>query len=244
MTLPLAELTLRLAIAALLGAVIGLEREPAGRGAGIRTHAIVSLGAAVFTLAGAYGFSDARTGDTVDPSRVAAQVAAGVGFIGAGAILRHGSSVQGVTTAATVWLAAAVGLMASAGGLWPATVATGIALLGLVLLRSTKPYVHRLAHRHAVLELSYTRGYGTLGPVLRLLDGRGAKVEQIAVEDDDSDVTLPGVRSVRIGVAHVRRATVDELVESISERPELRSIAVDGTQIPPNRISDSSSETD
>jgi len=231
MTLPLAELTLRIAVAAVLGAVIGLEREPAGRGAGIRTHAIVSLGAAVFTLAGAYGFGDVHTGGNVDPSRVAAQVAAGVGFIGAGAILRHGSSVQGVTTAATVWLAAAVGVMVSAGGLGPAAVATGIALLGLVLLRTTKPYVHRFAHRHALLELSYARGHGTLGPVLRELEAAGARIDQIVVEDDHSDVSLPGVRSVRIGVAHVRRATVDELVAVLCERPELRSIAIDGTPV-------------
>jgi len=231
MTLPLAQLTLRIAVAAMLGAVIGLEREPAGRGAGIRTHAIVSLGAAVFTLAGAYGFADQHAGGNVDPSRVAAQVAAGVGFIGAGAILRHGSSVQGVTTAATVWLAAAVGVMVSAGGLWPAAVATGIALLGLVLLRTTKPYVHRLVHRHALLELSYARGHGTLGPVLRELEAVGARVEQIVVEDDGSDLSMPGVRSVRIGVARVRLATVDELVAALSERPELRSIAIDGNRV-------------
>src|SRR3954471_7321444 len=231
MTAPQVDMLLRMLVAAGLGAVIGIEREPAGRGAGMRTHCVVALGAAIFTLAGAYGFADASGAASVDPTRVAAQVAAGVGFIGAGAILRNGSSVQGVTTAATVWLAAAVGVMVPAGGFWPATVATAVALLGLVLLRTTKPYVHRLVHRHALLELSYARGHGTLGPVLRELEAVGARVEQIVVEDDGSDLSLPGVRSVRIGVARVRRATVDELVAALSERPELRSIAIDGNRV-------------
>src|SRR3954447_6331947 len=226
-TLPLAQLTLRIAIAALLGALIGLEREPAGRGAGIRTHAIVSLGAAVFTLAGAYGFGDVHTGGNVDPSRVGAQVAAGVGFIGAGAILRHGSSVQGVTTAATVWLAAAVGVMAAAGGLLLAAVATSIGVISLLALRSTKPYLRRLGGRGAVVELSYTRGHGTLGPVLRFLGEHGARVERIEV-DDDCEVDHPGVRSVRLALTQTRRTTVDELITVVSGFPELRSVIVDG----------------
>src|SRR4051812_20551892 len=108
----------RLLVAALLGGLIGLERETAARGAGARTHALVALGSALFTIAGAYGFADAGSGPR-DPSRIAAQVAAGVGFIGAGAVIRNGSSVSGVTTAATVWLAAAVGLAAAGGGVGP-----------------------------------------------------------------------------------------------------------------------------
>jgi putative Mg2+ transporter-C (MgtC) family protein len=228
MSTPLTDLVIRMLIAAVLGAAIGVEREPVGRGVGLRTHSVVALGAAVFTLAGAYGFADAGANSSVDPSRVAAQVAAGVGFIGAGAILRHGSSVQGVTTAATVWLAAGVGVMAAAGGLAEATVATVIALITLVALRSTKPYVNRLRHRHAILELSYARGHGTLGPVLRFLGDRGARVDRIEVDDDDVDVDRPGVRSVRIVVTQARRATIDELVHALTERPELHSVAVDG----------------
>jgi putative Mg2+ transporter-C (MgtC) family protein len=232
-TLTVGELVVRLTVAAALGAVIGLEREPAGRGVGLRTHSIVALGAAVFTLAGAYGFADVETGGDVDPARVAAQVAAGVGFIGAGAILRHGSSVQGVTTAATVWLAAGVGVMASAGGLLAATVATVIAMVSLLALRSTKPYVRRLGRRHTVVEMTYARGHGTLGPVLRLLGEKGAMVDRIEVEDDDLDVDRPGIRCVRIAVSTGRREMVDELIGVLSERPELRSIAVDGRRTRP-----------
>src|SRR4051812_886369 len=127
----------RLLVAALLGGLIGLEREAAARGAGARTHALVALGSALFTVAGAYGFADAASGPR-DPSRIAAQLAAGVGFIGAGAVIRNGSSVSGVTTAATVWLAAAVGLAAAAGRTVPAGAATAAALAVLVLLRAAE----------------------------------------------------------------------------------------------------------
>src|SRR4051812_34311458 len=142
----------RLLVAALLGGLIGLERETAARGAGARTHALVALGSALFTIAGAYGFADAGSGPR-DPSRIAAQVAAGVGFIGAGAVIRNGSSVGGVTTAATVWLAAAVGLAAAAGGIGPAVAATVAALAVLVLLRAARPVTGRVVRRRLAVEM-------------------------------------------------------------------------------------------
>src|SRR2546423_11208863 len=121
-------LIVRLGVAALLGAVVGIEGESAAKGGGLRTHAVVALGAALFTVAGAYGFADIDKGPNIDPARVAAQVATGVGFIGAGTILRHGASVRGITTAATVWLAAAIGVAAGAGGSLAAGGATGMTL--------------------------------------------------------------------------------------------------------------------
>src|SRR4051794_24455104 len=112
--LSLLELALRIGVAMLAAVLLGLEREVRGHPAGIRTHALVAVGAALFTIAGAYGFSDLPRGPNVDPARVAAQVASGVGFLGAGAILRQGFGVRGLTTAATLWLAAA--LRGAAGG--------------------------------------------------------------------------------------------------------------------------------
>src|SRR5436189_5352870 len=163
MHLSTTELILRLLVAAALGAVVGIERDSAAKGAGARTHALVALGAALFTVAGAYGFSDIPKGPNIDPARVAAQVATGVGFIGAGAILRHGTTVRGVTTAATVWLAASVGLAAGAGGWLAAIIATAMALLVLVVLQAAKPFTRRFGRRQTTLELDYVRGHGTLG---------------------------------------------------------------------------------
>ena len=114
---------LRLLLAAALGAGIGYQRERAGKAAGLRTHILISAGAALFTLASMYGFSGA-----VDPSRVAAGVVVGVGFIGAGVIFRGaaGEEVAGLTTAATIWITAAIGLAAGAGLYLISAVATAI----------------------------------------------------------------------------------------------------------------------
>lgn len=138
------EMTVRLLAASGLGAVVGLERDVSRRAAGLRTHGIVALGAALFAMVGAYGFTEVRVDQTFDPTRVAAQVAAGVGFIGAGAILRHGETVHGVTTAATVWLAAAIGIAAGAGAYEAAAVAAGLSLAVLVAFRAVKPVTRRL----------------------------------------------------------------------------------------------------
>jgi putative Mg2+ transporter-C (MgtC) family protein len=108
------HVTLRLGLAAVLGGAIGVERELRDREAGIRTHLLVSLGSALFTLVSAYGFHEFLTsGDAVvrtDPTRIAAQIVTGIGFLGAGAIIREGLSVRGLTTAATLWVVAAIGM--------------------------------------------------------------------------------------------------------------------------------------
>src|SRR5262245_57018529 len=198
MHLSTADLILRLAVAGLLGAVVGIERESAAKGAGIRTHAVVALGAALFTVAGAYGFTDLNKGPNVDPARIAAQVATGVGFIGAGAILRHGSSVRGITTAATVWLAAAMGVAVGAGGWIAGLVATVLAVVLLVALQASKPLTHRFGRRQATLELEYVRGHGTLGPLLRSIEETSSRVMHVAVEDDNQDADGDGVRRVTL----------------------------------------------
>ena len=121
---------LRLLLAAALGAGIGYQRERAHKAAGLRTHILISAGAALFTLASIYGFVGAG-----DPSRVAAGVVAGVGFIGAGVIFRgaRGEGVAGITTAATIWITAAIGLAAGAGLYLISAVATAVTV-GILLL--------------------------------------------------------------------------------------------------------------
>ena len=127
----LLEMISRFLLAAALGAGIGFQRERAGKAAGIRTHILVSSGAALFTLVSIYGFS----GAVVDISRVAAGVVVGIGFIGAGVILRGAreEEVAGLTTAATIWITAAVGLAAGAGMYLVSVIATAVAV-GVLLL--------------------------------------------------------------------------------------------------------------
>src|SRR2546422_10198861 len=133
------HVALRLGLAAILGGAIGVERELRDREAGIRTHLLVSLGSALFTLVSAYGFhaflSSGQNVIRADPTRIAAQIVTGIGFLGAGAIIRQGFSVRGVTTAATLWVVAAIGVAAGAGYYSAAVIGTVITLLALWPLR-------------------------------------------------------------------------------------------------------------
>jgi len=123
------EMVLRLLLATALGAIIGFQRERAGKPAGLRTHILICAGAALFTVASLYGF-----GAAADPARVAAGIVAGIGFLGAGAIIRRGEGVvAGLTTAATIWAVAAIGLAAGAGLYLVSAVTTAIILIVLCL---------------------------------------------------------------------------------------------------------------
>ena len=126
------EMILRLLLAAALGAIIGYQRERAGKQAGLRTHILICIGAAMFTVASIYGF-----GVGADPARVAAGIVVGVGFIGAGVIMhREGGIVAGLTTAATIWVVAGIGLLAGAGLYVVSAVATALVLIALFIPRS------------------------------------------------------------------------------------------------------------
>ena len=134
------EMILRLVVAAVLGGLVGLERERLEWAAGMRTHALVSLGSALFMVVSIFGFSDVLNEQHVilDPSRVAAQVASGIGFIGAGTIIFRREIVKGLTTAASIWAVAAVGLAVGGGMFLAAGSATLLALALLVLARPVK----------------------------------------------------------------------------------------------------------
>jgi putative Mg2+ transporter-C (MgtC) family protein len=137
--MPLLDLTLRLLLAAGLGAAIGIERELRRKPAGLRTNILIAVGSALFTIV---SIVLAASGGT--PDRVAAQIVTGVGFLGAGAILHSGRSVHGMTTAATIWVNAAVGMAAGTGAYAMASVATAITLVVLAVLA---PFEARLDRR-------------------------------------------------------------------------------------------------
>lgn len=133
------QLAGRLTAGLVLGAVIGFERELHRQPAGFRTHALVALGSAMFTIISAYGFG----GSTVDPTRIAAQIVSGIGFIGAGTILQHRGNIRGLTTAASLWAVAAIGMAAGAGMLALALVGTLLILVVLALLDAVEDFVRR-----------------------------------------------------------------------------------------------------
>ena len=133
------DLGLRLALGLVLGAIIGFERELHRQPAGFRTHSLVSLGAALFTIVSAFGFR----GDLVDPTRIAAQIVSGIGFIGAGTILQYRGHIRGLTTAASLWSVAAVGTAAGAGLYVLAMMATLLILVILSLLDRVESLARR-----------------------------------------------------------------------------------------------------
>ncbi len=140
--MPVEEIAIRVLLAGVFGAVIGLDRELTDQPAGLRTHILVSLGSALFTMVGALAAASDITG--IDPTRIAAQVVTGIGFLGAGAILRQGLSVRGLTTAAGLWVTAAVGVAVGLGFWIAGAITTAAAAFSLFAL---KPLERKLLGR-------------------------------------------------------------------------------------------------
>jgi putative Mg2+ transporter-C (MgtC) family protein len=151
----LLDIALRLTLVVLLCGAIGLERETRDQPAGVRTHVLVGMGAAIFTLISAYGFASfQRAGAAIDPTRVAAQVVTGVGFLGAGAIIHQGMAVRGLTTAAAVWISAAIGMAAGLGFYSLALTGSALVLVALLVFRHIRTaLLHRVQSDRFVLEV-------------------------------------------------------------------------------------------
>jgi putative Mg2+ transporter-C (MgtC) family protein len=181
-----AELAVRMIVAAALGAAIGLEREIHEHPAGMRTHLLVALGSAIFTELSIYGFAGI-TSTPIDPSRVAAQIVSGIGFLGAGAILKYGTSIRGLTTAASLWTAAAIGMAAGAGEWLIAAIGTFIVVFSLWPLNALVERIHRPGTRAIKVRLDVGR-LDALGDISRLLA--------------DRRVEMAGINSLRKGKGH------------------------------------------
>jgi len=186
---------IRLLVALLLGAVVGLERERQERAAGLRTVTMVSLGSCLFTIVGAYGFAN------TDPSRVAAQIVTGIGFLGAGTIFLRKDLVRGLTTAATIWAVAAIGM---ASGTAQYVIAVFTTLLILSVLMVLKPIERRFFKRpnEALVSLIVPRGEGEIERVRAALAVIGAfpvsiRIHELNETDDrlEIDIGLPNHRT-------------------------------------------------
>ncbi|KWI30939.1 MgtC/SapB family protein [Burkholderia stagnalis] len=193
------ELMGRLLLAALLGSVVGIERERLNWAAGLRTHMLVCVGASLVMLVSIFGFEDVvgRNGVVVDPSRVAAQVVSGIGFLGAGSILLRGEVVRGLTTAASLWAVAGIGL-AAGGGMYMAAI--GATAIVLVILAGVKPLERRfIAQRQQRrLRIVADRGGLTLDTLHDALGARRVRVKQFIVQQSDDD---PGIDNVSVALS-------------------------------------------
>jgi putative Mg2+ transporter-C (MgtC) family protein len=175
----LPEAILRLAVAFVLSAVIGIERERPDRPAGLRTHVLVCIGACLLMMLSVGVAGEARVG--ADPGRIAAQVVTGMGFLGAGTIIRHGSIVRGLTTAASLWTTSAVGLAVGLGWYVLAVVATLGVFLTLSVVRA---FERRLAPRrgYARLAVGFAADEADVGAVVARLRKLGAELRRVELE--------------------------------------------------------------
>jgi putative Mg2+ transporter-C (MgtC) family protein len=214
------EIVLRVVLAAALGGAIGLERELREREAGLRTHMLVSVGAALFTLVSAYAWTDWRfsneEGLVFDPTRIAAQVVSGIGFLGAGAIIRQGLSIRGLTTAATLWVVAAIGMAAGVGYYEAAVVTTALVLLSLWPLRILAYRVStRFRPEEGRLAVELPSG-ATASSVLAAVESTGAHVSSLEFEEEGDR------RRVDLHVRLGAERTAAELIDALTQAEEIR----------------------
>lgn len=221
-----AEIAIRLGVAALLGSLIGFERERLLWAAGIRTHMLVSVGSCLLMIVSAYGFQNVTHLDHVvlDPSRIAAQVVSGIGFLGAGSILLRGQVVKGLTTAASVWTVAAIGL-ASGGGLYFAASLTTAIILAILVGIKPLEEAYRARVQSAVLKITAERGALEAEQMKKVIGIRGGQLRRILVTpvaDDLDEIVIHlakvSQRDIRSGVSRMREAPGIHAVEILDRR--------------------------
>ncbi|MDD6570609.1 MAG: MgtC/SapB family protein, partial [Acidaminococcus sp.] len=179
----LAQLTLRILLAAFLGGLIGLERSAGDRPAGLRTHVLVATGSALLMVISIYG-SDGYT-QTRDPSRIASQVVSGIGFLGAGTILHEGLTVKGLTTAASLWIVSAIGLTVGCGMLALGIFATVITLVTLILIRGLEKKVLPVGRStKCVLHVAVNKNPDSMMEVMDYLQERNIKTRILGMRND------------------------------------------------------------
>jgi putative Mg2+ transporter-C (MgtC) family protein len=221
------DLAVRMLLAAILGAAIGLEREIHEHPAGMRTHLLVSLGSAIFTVLSIYGFEGVGSGSvspTVDPTRIAAQVVSGIGFLGAGAILKYGTSIRGLTTAASLWTAAAIGMAAGAGEWVIAAVGTFIVIFSLWPLNLLVERIHRPGASAIKVRLEVGR-LAAVGDVSRLLADRRVEIAGI-----NSQRTGKGRYEVELDLRMPPSIRPQDVLGAITQIPDVELLESSGPE--------------
>jgi putative Mg2+ transporter-C (MgtC) family protein len=213
-----------LGLAFVLAALIGLERELRGKAAGLRTHTLVGVASALIVLISKYGFSDVLVHGLVvlDPSRVAAQIVSGIGFLGAGLIFVRRDVVSGLTTAATIWLTAAVGMACGAGLAGLAAVVTALYFVALYVFPALVRRMPKIGVGPATLRVEYEDGRGVLRHVLEVCTGKGFQVGEVSI---DSEQGRPGIVTVTLVV--FGRASAVLLAAQLQELDGVLSVSAE-----------------
>jgi putative Mg2+ transporter-C (MgtC) family protein len=208
------QMMLRLVVAAVLGSIIGADREKLSWAAGLRTHMLVCVGACLLMIVSAFGFSDILGTPHVilDPSRIAAQVVSGIGFLGAGSILLRGEIVRGLTTAASLWAVAAVGLAVGSGLYVESVAATGLIL---IILAGIKPLEERMQQRHKTHEFIVEADDGELsvGALEAALGYRARRIVKYIARTGDTE----GIENVHITLRGLAPRDVTEIEQELTK---------------------------
>jgi len=220
-------MVLRVLLAVGLGAALGLEREIDNQPAGFRTHILVCLGAALFGLISIHAFApfEATRNSTdvqIDVTRVASQVVVGVGFLGGGAILKYGASIRGLTTAASMWVAAAIGLAVGLGYYWAAVAVTIAALVSLTGFRPFRAWVRRrFGRRIETVSLRLQPGVEPSGVVDALNDMAGVNVRNLQVDSSGEAI------EIAVSLKTDAQVPLDRLLGEIATRPDVAEMTYD-----------------
>lgn len=222
------ELVERLLIAALLGSIIGWEREQRNKQAGLKTHLLVSLGSALIMLISIYGFNDwiNHPNARFDPARLAAQVVSGIGFLGAGAILRQSNLViSGLTTAATLWVVAAIGLSVGAGFYTPAVATVAIVLVIMFFMRKLEARIVR-TNRFKSLKLIMIDRPGMLGKITSVLGEEDIDIRRVHMVEENMDEE-EGMIEIRLEVRMSPRKNLLHVVHRLHEIGGVKEVQYD-----------------
>ncbi|OXM83645.1 MgtC/SapB family protein [Paenibacillus rigui] len=224
------DLIVRMVLAAVLGGLIGMEREWSNHAAGFRTHILVCLGSATIMLMSIYGFTQfvSEPNVRVDPARLAAQVISGIGFLGAGAIMRNGSAVKGLTTAASVWTVAAIGLCVGAGFYTGAFVCTGMVLVSLYALNKWEKHLLRNRRYHN-LEMTIYDAPGSLGRIATIFGEHQIQISDLRIEPMEPEHRFPQEAGKMLLAFKLKSVKPDKLplaVEAIRRLDVVSSLTV------------------
>ncbi|MGC9454107.1 MAG: MgtC/SapB family protein [Phycisphaerae bacterium] len=220
------ECVLRLVIAAVLGALIGAEREHHGRSAGFRTQLLVALGSALAMLvslnfARVFGNGNAGEAIQLDPARLAYGVMAGIGFLGAGAIIRYGAGVRGLTTAASLWCTAAVGLACGFGMYFVATIATALVIFALLFLSKLDRYIPSRWTKTLRVSLPLSQ-QDNIERVRKVLTRRGARIANM----DYSRNIEQQIETLTFYISVSHKMSISDLMEIAQDVPEATELVV------------------
>ena len=227
------DFLIRLSVAVALGFALGLERELTNKYAGLRTHILVCLGACVFTLLSIYGFPTFAQGDNViidqatgvrDTARIAAQIVTGIGFIGAGTVLRNGPMVFGLTTAATLWIAASIGMACGAGMFDVAVISTVLSIAVLTIIRVfEKQFLPASSKQVKRYKISV---YCNIEDAKKIYDYLGTKVDDLRDFTSKKLIENPQKTKVTTSFEINNKKTIDEIYEWLNNTNDTDSVSL------------------